>query len=456
MRLAVFTPWPPDRSGIAAYSAELLPELAGRHEVHVFPTPASAPRRVDELPGAMRVWPAFDFQRLHHQAPFDVVVYQLGNARCHDYMWPYLVRYPGLVVLHDAQLHHSRARALIAAGREDDYRQEFAYSHPGAPADLAEFVVNGLTGSPYYLWPLRAVPLAAARALAVHSEELAQELHAELPADVPLLTVPMGTRAHAPGDNRPQVEGAPVFAAFGGVTHEKRVPQVLAAFAKVLETAPNARLVLVGETRDRLDSMAAARKRGVADRVTITGYVNDADLDAWVEVADVCLCLRWPTSRETSASWLRCLAAGKPTIVTDLSHQVEVPTLDPRTWEVQRAWRPGQPVARAAGAVAVAIDILDEDHSLGLAMRRLALDEPLRAALGTAARAWWEARHTLGHMVEGYEVALNAAAAAPSTPPRHRELPAHLLDSARETLERICGEMGVAVPLARQTGSQLG
>ena len=36
--------------------------------------------------------------------------------------------------------------------------------------------------------------------------------------------------------------------------------------------------------------------------------------------ADICACLRWPTNRETSASWLRCLAAGRPTIVTDLAH----------------------------------------------------------------------------------------------------------------------------------------
>ena len=83
--------------------------------------------------------------------------------------------YPGLVVLHDAQLHHSRAASLIRRGRETDYRAEFAFSHPGAPASLAEFVVNGLQGSPYYLWPHRRVPLAAARAVAVHNAWLADD-----------------------------------------------------------------------------------------------------------------------------------------------------------------------------------------------------------------------------------------------------------------------------------------
>ncbi len=35
MRLAVFTPLDPVRSGISAYSAELLPRLAGRHDIDV-------------------------------------------------------------------------------------------------------------------------------------------------------------------------------------------------------------------------------------------------------------------------------------------------------------------------------------------------------------------------------------------------------------------------------------
>ena len=36
MRLAWFTPYSPVRSGISAYSAELLPLIAGSHEVDAF------------------------------------------------------------------------------------------------------------------------------------------------------------------------------------------------------------------------------------------------------------------------------------------------------------------------------------------------------------------------------------------------------------------------------------
>src|SRR5687767_1618231 len=110
-RLAWFTPLPPVRSGIAQYNRELLPALSSSHQIDLF---------VDGLPEHFEppaentpVFTAHDFVWKHLREPYDLVVYQLGNAPCHDYMWAYLVRYPGLVVLHDGQLHHARARSLL-------------------------------------------------------------------------------------------------------------------------------------------------------------------------------------------------------------------------------------------------------------------------------------------------------------------------------------------------------
>src|SRR6185369_3923083 len=110
MRVAWFSPLPPVRSGIAAYSASLIPRLAAIGAIDAF---AEAN--------------AHDFVWMHRRVPYDLVVYHLGNASCHDYIWAYLVRYPGLVVVHDPRLHHARARQLLGADRAADYRREFAY-----------------------------------------------------------------------------------------------------------------------------------------------------------------------------------------------------------------------------------------------------------------------------------------------------------------------------------------
>ncbi|MGE5198853.1 MAG: hypothetical protein ACM3H9_04375, partial [Rhodospirillaceae bacterium] len=144
MRIAWFSPLPPDRSGIAAYSADLLP-LLGAHAIEAFVDDGAgldAPRRVAAIEG-VTIRGAHDFPWRQARTPYDLAVYHVGNDASHDYLWPYMVRYPGLVVLHDAQLHQARAQALIRQKREDDFRAEFAYSHPEASPLLADLVVAG-------------------------------------------------------------------------------------------------------------------------------------------------------------------------------------------------------------------------------------------------------------------------------------------------------------------------
>src|SRR5665213_3116160 len=175
MRIAWFSPLPPALTGIAAYSGSVLPMLdASGLQIDRFVDRASG------TPLGGRVFDAHDFVWRHRQALYDLVVYQLGNAPWHDYMWAYLFHYPGLVVLHDAQLHHARAAQLLRARRVDDYREEFAYDHPGAAA-AAEYAVEGLGGSAFYLWPMITTVVDSARMIAVHSAFIAQDLREQHP-----------------------------------------------------------------------------------------------------------------------------------------------------------------------------------------------------------------------------------------------------------------------------------
>src|SRR5690349_12761143 len=157
--IAWFSPFPPSRSGIAAYSAELVPRLAPPFVIDSYPEHA-----------------AHDFLWRSRRTPYDLVVYQLGNAAYHDYMWAYLALAPGLVVLHDARLHHARARRLLDERRYDDYRREFRYDHPDAPDGFAEYAVAGLGGPIYYFWPMVRVVMQTARGVAVHNARVAGEL----------------------------------------------------------------------------------------------------------------------------------------------------------------------------------------------------------------------------------------------------------------------------------------
>jgi hypothetical protein len=93
-----------------------------------------------------------------------------------------------------------------------------------------------------------------------------------------------------------------------------------------------------------------------------------------------------------------------------------VPALDPRVWQRHGPTSDFESGAEAK-AITIAIDILDEEHSLRLAMRRLGTDAALRERLGAAGRAYWESAHTLTHMTDDYERAITEALAQPLPSP---------------------------------------
>ncbi len=451
MRLAWFSPMPPVRSGIAACSAELVAALAGEHAIDVF---------VDEPVaglGAAAGGPwrsAHEFPWRHRAVPYDLTVFQLGNSSHHDFLWPYMFRYPGLAVLHDAHLQHARAAALLRTRRHGDYRTEFAASHPALSPDLAELAVAGFDSHLYYSWPMRRLVVAASRLTVVHAAPIAAAINEEMPG-AGVESIRLGHGALVTDDDagaaRRRIRAryglspdAVVFGVFGGLAPDKRIPEILEAFAATLPYAPDAHLLLAGAPAAHYDVAADVRRRGLESRVRLTGYLDtDRDLTDTIAACDAAFSLRWPTARELSGPWLRALAAGRPTVVIDLAHLTDVPSLDPRSWTLHGGGERGT-------AVTIAIDIMDEAHSLRLAMRRLAADPALRATLGAAGRAWWQRHHAPERMLEDYRRVLAAAGRRPVPRPR---LPRHLVDDGDARLQALLAGVGVADPLRGLAGA---
>ena len=424
-RLAWFSPMPPARSGVAVYSAEVVAALRSSHEVQIFvDQPVAAAARAAGTAEA-DIRSAHDFVPLHALRPYDLTVFQLGNSSAHDFAWPYLYRYPGLAVLHDVHLHHARAAALLRQKRPAAYRDEFREAHPDTPPDLAELAIRGFDSYRYYDWPMTRRVVEVSRLTAVHSAEAAAALRDAHPdAAIERIRLghgePLTPEARFERGARARVAlgldaDAVLFGVFGGLTPEKRIPQVLAAFAVTRGYAPGAHLVLVGAPAAHYDVAADIRRHGLSSAVTVTGYVDEEAFTSYLAAVDVSLNLRWPSAREVSGPWVRALSAGAATITTDLWHTAEVPGLDPRSWTVTSiGCGPSAPEP-----VTVRIDILDEDHSLRLAMRRLATDATLRERLARAGRAWWDAQHAHAAMLADYERVITRALTTTAGPCRH-------------------------------------
>ena len=486
MRIALFAPIPPTRSGIASYTAALLPWLARRHHVDVFTD--DRPGAPTPLPtGAAHRFNAHDFIWRRAREPYDLVVYQLGNSTVHSYMWPYLVRYPGLVVIHDGSLHDERYMHYLSRGDSKGYQAEFAWNDPEHAA-AARLCAESPSAPLRFHWRMLRTPVSTARTVAVHNQWLAAQLREEYPEacidvvrqgmDDPLSPETAVVRAKVRARYGFAATSV-VFGAFGWITRPKRIPEIARAMASVAGHLPDARLLLVGSPVDDYDVRADLRAAGVEDRVILTGYVDDAEVPHHLAAIDVCLCLRWPTARETSATWLHAVAAGKATLVTDLLHMQDLPVL---TAARLRRRAPTMPLATAAeprdgglggaapadaapaatrhGAssgegssapIAVAVDIWNEEQELPAAMLALARDDELRRRIGDAARAWWAAGNTMQHSAKDYE---RVMAAAVTRPAARCAIPPHLDHDGGRRARRLLAPFGLLPDVLRRADTE--
>ena len=163
--------------------------------------------------------------------------------------------------------------------------------------------------------------------------------------------------------------------------------------------------------------------------------MTDASAEQILDQADIVIAAHWPPSDEMTLA-IATMAAAKPVVVLETEHTAGWPTLDPQTWQ-PRGWTGETPIA-------VSIDPRDEEHSLALALRRLASDRRLRDQLGTAARAWWEQHATLDHAVRAWRSILTEAVSL--TPPRRPlDWPRHLTADGTERARELLAEFGATV-----------
>ena len=415
-RLAFFSPVPPAPTGIADYSAEVLGLLAPGYDVEVFHDQDAA----DPLPCSAHRADAFASR--HASKPYDLVVYQIGNAPAHAFAYETLARVPGLLVLHDLVLHHARARMFLdtpagrayahdpsnaalrdAALREiEPYRREVTLSYPDQADRLVLAHLATVGDLLPYAYPLFRMPVEASRLVAVHNDYTARAIRAEAPG-VEVVGIPMAATRTAVAPEATLVlreryglrAGDFVVGSFGLMTREKQIGTVARAVVRAAETIPDLRLVLVGPVPDPRALAAQLDALGVRDRTVMTGRVPLDELPAHMEMADAVVHLRYPTARETSAALLRVLAQGRPTIVSDLEHLADVPD---------------DAVIRA--------DMSDEEGDVTRGILRLAARPDLRARLGANAAAFALREHSPARCLAAYEAAIERAMRLPDPRPQ--------------------------------------
>lgn len=295
MSVVTHAPPPGSRSGIADYAEALAPVLR-------------------ELSGP------------------DVHVYHLGNNRLHAEVYAQALAKPGVIVIHDAVLHHF----MLGTLSEGQYVEEFVYNYGEWHRQLGEELwrdrARSGTDLRYFRYPMLRRIVELSRGVIVHNPgaaALANSAGATRIAVIPHFFDPPTEDFHPAEieEFRRRIAIAPgvtLFGIFGYLRETKRVNASFGSFCKLHAARPNTALLLAGDAvSGDLERVLKAEPPHPA--VRRLGHLTDRDLRLAAASVDCCLNLRYPAAGETSGIAIRTMGAGKPVIVSDIPENADLP-----------------------------------------------------------------------------------------------------------------------------------
>ena len=307
MRVAFFSPLPPRRSGIADYSETLAEHLKPLADVELFA----------------------DGDRPFDPARFDIALYQLGNNPHHGFVYEAALRHPGVVVMHESNLHHLIADLTIRRNDWDAYVRECEYEGGAAALAYARRVRALEVGPDYEGVRMTRRLLESARGVVVHSQFMVDEMRAAGFAR-PIARIPHG--AWIPEADRNAFrhrlgldEATPLVGIFGFLKPYKRIAESLRAFRRLLRVQPRARMILVGEPHPDFPLQSLIHSLGLPAAVRVLGFAPIERFTGYLAACDIVLNLRYPTVGESSGSLLRALGLGKAVLVSAVGAFREFP-----------------------------------------------------------------------------------------------------------------------------------
>ncbi|WP_039833604.1 glycosyltransferase family 4 protein [Paenibacillus sonchi] len=332
MRIAYFSPFNPLKSGISDYSEYLVEALSEKAIVDIWVS-GFVPLGIKSKHEIYDYVNHPDF--LENLTNYDAVIYNIGNnPYYHSHIYDVFLKYNGYVILHDLVLYYLITGYFLEMLNSPKLLVEEAnYNGDTNDAKLMESILGGELPplqfkSPDRL-PLNKRVIEHAKGILVHSEYAKNEI------------VKVFSRANCwvipqigPSDNEELLASEAthlrgkygirdndlIISSFGFVAESKRIQQVLHALSQI--DTKNIKYLLVGEG-DYVDKLI--KKYKLESVVIQTGYTSIEEFDNLIKLSDIVVNLRYPYMGETSASMIRALLFGKPTIVTDIGWFSELP-----------------------------------------------------------------------------------------------------------------------------------
>lgn len=323
-KLAYVSPLPNEKTGIAQYSAKLIPELACYYEIVLITNQIHV-----EDNWLSRNFPIKDSQWfLNHADQFDIILYQFGNSHFHHFMFDLLSKYPGIVTLHDfflSGLFHWSATCIPEL--KDSFYLELFNSH-----GYAGLIYHSEMGRDESIkkYPCNFSILNSSLGIIAHSKHnvnLASKWYGKKASNkFKLVPPPHLTRKSSILEKKTFKkklgfkEEDFLICSFGSIDSTKLNNRSISASLNLLQSEKNCYLIFVGETcptnyyNSLLDQISKAKLK---KNIIFTGFVKNSIFKDYLISTDIAVQLRTDSRGETSASLLDCLSHGVPTIANE-------------------------------------------------------------------------------------------------------------------------------------------
>lgn len=325
--IALVSPFPPDRSGVADYTRRCVESLAERVDVDVYtdqpnPLPTVAVRSFQPISSAAWLRP-----------DYDATVAVLGNSHFHQKIIDLHARFGGPCIMHD-----NRLADILAITKGIDHLCVLATKNlqrPVSPAEVRQWLADPARLPVMFFDDV----IANARPFFVHSRRLQE--HVERCYGQPVNRLPFCVYRQGGGEIISEAErnaardalgvaaGQAMFVSFGIVAENKRPFICLDAIHLLHRRGYDASLIFAGQAGSELRQRIVDRadQLGIKDRIVLTSdWISEPEYRRFIAAADAAIQLRSHFFGGLSGALLDCISFGIPTVANeDLAEACDAP-----------------------------------------------------------------------------------------------------------------------------------
>lgn len=335
-KIAVVTPWPNQKTGIANYMYKLVPYLSEFFDIDIFVDKKKKNDYVNNEYGNLYDIEKLDVLHNHYKK----IIYEIGNnSDFHKKIYEYSLKYRGIAEIHDYILHPFFYHAYFLQNKFAEYRDALELGYGEKGLQHYNNVKNGIENSNEMEFPMSHTLYNSSKATIFHNHWSKDQINSEHVFVIPLACFDREvfqdgikktlsenlSRKIAKKDNEI------IIGCFGFVNTNKRPEKVIDAIMALIKKDYKIKLIFFGQANDdNIFHMIKSKKMHA--NVFVTGYLEEGEYEVGLETCDIVVNLRYPSMGESSGTLCEAFKYGKPVLVSNINQYREFP--DEVCWKV--------------------------------------------------------------------------------------------------------------------------